>query len=335
MRYIFFLIYFSASVIQVQAQTGCTDAAANNYDSTAITNDGSCTYNNAAINPKLKYNLTTTLNETSGLTWWDKKIWTHNDSGNDPLIYALDNATGNIIKTVAIKNASNIDWEDMAQDEKYIYIGDFGNNANGNRTNLKIYKIKKKDIKAKDSVNAEIINFAYADQIDFTPKGSNNTNFDCEAMITFGDSIFLFSKNWVDNKTRLYKLPKTPGTYSAENMADLDVQGLITGADIVAEQKIIILTGYSSSITPFIYLLYDFSGNDFFVANKRKISINQSFTQVEGVCALSATKYYISNEKFQQLFINTPAKMQSLNLSSFLNPYLSNLDAGKKRKAFY
>ena len=320
-----FLIIFLKSFCVLDAQVyGCPDPGANNYNDSATVNDGSCTYAQASIAPKLKYNLNDTINETSGLLWWNKLIWTHNDSGGQPQLYGLDSSTGNIAKTITIINASNVDWEDIAQDDKYIYIGDFGNNANGNRTNLKIYCIKKSGIKKKDSLTATVIHFSYSDQTDFSPAGSNNTNFDCEAMIVYNDSLFLFSKDWKDGQTRLYKLPKVPGTYVAQKTGELNVDGLITGAEIISDKRVIVLTGYSTTVTPFIYLLYDFSNNNFFSANKRKIQINESFTQVEGICALNNNNFYISNEKFQKFF-NVPAKLQTINLSSFLKPYYSKI----------
>jgi len=315
------LIIFSTSFFASHAQIyGCPDPAANNYNDSVTVNDGSCTYTQASITPKLKYNLNATVNESSGLLWWNKLIWTHNDSGGQPQLYGLDSSSGNITRTITITNASNKDWEDIAQDGQYIYIGDFGNNANGNRTNLKIYRINKSGIKKKDSLTASVIHFSYSDQTDFSPTGSNNTNFDCEAMIAYGDSLFLFSKDWKDGKTRLSKLPKKPGTYVAQKISELNVDGLITGAEIISTKRVIVLTGYNTTVTPFIYLLYDFSDNDFFGANKRKIQINESFTQLEGICALNNNNFYISNEKFSKIF-NVPAKLQTINLSAFLKPY--------------
>ena len=321
------LLSFLAFSLTAHAQIpGCTDAAANNYNAAATTNNGSCTYSNASINPKLNSNLNSAVNETSGLIWWQKKVWTHNDSGGDPAFYSINKTTGDTTKTIMLTNAINVDWEDIAQDDKYIYVGDFGNNANGNRTDLKVYRIKKSDTKNKTAVTASVIDFSYSDQTDFSATGSNHTNFDCEAMIAYGDSLFLFSKDWIDNKTRLYKLPKLPGTYTAENIDELNVNGLITGADIITDKKVIVLTGYDAAVKPFIYLLYDFTGNQFFDANKRKISINQNFTQVEGICAINDTTFYISNERLQK-FITVPAKLQTIKLGAFLNPYYTALSS--------
>jgi hypothetical protein len=323
-----FIILLCACYYSRAQVNGCTDRAANNYNNTATVNDGSCTYNDISIKPTFNANLDAKLNETSGLIWWNNQVWMHNDSGGEPALYAADPATERIVKKVTIKNATNIDWEDVAQDNTYIYIGDIGNNANGNRRDLKIYKVRKSDVISKATVQATIINFSYNDQTDYTPTGSNHTNFDCEALIAYGDSLFLFSKDWVDNKTRLYKLPKKPGTYRAINIGELNVQGLITGAEIIANKRVIVLTGYNSLITPFIYLLYDFKGNRFFAANKRKAGINQSFLQAEGICATSDTSFYISNERLQTLF-TTKAKLQTLHLADLLNPYYNILSAKK------
>jgi len=311
---------------------GCPDPAANNYNNLATVNDGSCIYNNVSLTPTLNANLNTTVNETSGLLYFNQQIFTHNDSGGEPILYTIDSTTGGILATDTLINAKNVDWEDITQDDKFIYIGDFGNNSKGNRQNLRIYRVKKADVKNKTSFKASIIKFSYSDQTDFTPKSNNNTNFDCEALIAYGDSLFLFSKDWVDNKTRLYKLPKLPGTYIAQNIGELNVQGLITGAEVIPAKRVIVLTAYSGTLAPFIYLLYDFTGNRFFDANKRKVGINQGFLQMEGICAVSNTWFHISNERFSNI-LTVPAKLQAIDLSALLDPYYSKLQGLKSTPA--
>ena len=117
------------------------------------------------------------------------------------------------VKTVKIENAKNTDWEELAEDETYIYIGDFGNNS-GKRKDLVIYRVNKIDLLGERDVTADRIEFDFPEQIDFT--GSGQTNFDCEAMVSIGDSLFLFTKNHGNLKTNLYSLPKTPGDHSAK-----------------------------------------------------------------------------------------------------------------------
>ena len=300
---------------------GCTDRMAVNYNNTATVNDGSCIYNPIPVSPVSGVELPAQLNETSGLIKWNHYIWTHNDD-TDLNIYALDTVSGSIVQYCTLAGAVNNDWEEISQDNEYIYIGDFGNNANGNRDDLKILKISKNSILSGPPVIEEI-SFSYSDQTDLDPAGPNNTDFDCEAFIVSDDSIFLFTKQYISNRTSLYSLPKTPGTFIAKLKATLDVQGLITGAVFLESEKLIVLCGYSSSLDPFLYLLYDFTDKDFFSGNKRKISIESSFLQIEGITTSNGLKYFITNEKLTLGNILTVApKLQILDLSSYLDYYL-------------
>jgi hypothetical protein len=196
------------------------------------------------------------VGETSGLIYYEKHIWTFNDSGGKPEIYKIDKETGKIIRTVILENAENHDWEDITQDEKYIYIGDFGNNK-GNRTDLKIYKISKKQIASKKNrikVTAEILEFSYNDQTSYEIRNRNN-DFDCESMVSFGDSLIIFTKNWVNGQTRMYKLPKTPGRYELDKVSSFNIDGLATGADFNKDNNVLLIIGYKDRI-PFIWYFY-------------------------------------------------------------------------------
>ena len=215
------------------------------------------------------------LNEISGLIFQtDTSLFAHNDSGNEPFIYELSLNEKRVNRSIKIFNMVNLDWEDIAQDQQYIYIADTGNNLGG-RKNLKILKILKNEVLAQDSVEADSITFAYEDQTDFTL--SNDHNFDCEAMINFENQLFLFSKNRVDFKTNIYSLPKAIGNYNAVLKGEFDVEGLITGATINESKDVIALLGYEDNGTtfkPFIWLFYEFEGNDFFNGKKKKLELN-------------------------------------------------------------
>ena len=131
-------------------------------------------------NFKEKFDLPDETKETSGLLFLNGKIITHNDSGNNANLFEIDSLSGNLLRTISISNATNIDWEDITEDENHIYIADIGNN-NGNRIDLKIYKILKSDFKKSTSVSAEIISFSYEDQTNFDSK-PNGSNFDAESI---------------------------------------------------------------------------------------------------------------------------------------------------------
>lgn len=303
---------------------GCTDPQATNYNSAANRNDGSCLYNPASVSSSASFNLAGNLSETSGLICWTNQVWTHNDS-DDINLYALDSTNGNIARSIALAGTTNTDWEEISQDADFVYVGDFGNNHNGNRTDLHILRISKNSILSDQPV-IETINFSYSNQTDFAPTGSNNTDFDCEAFIVSDDSIFLFTKQWISSKTSLYSMPKTTGTHIAHLKSTLDVQGLITGATFLESKNLVALCGYSKDLQPFMYFLYDYPGHDFFGGNKRKINISLPFHQVEGIATTNGLKYYISNEYFSQPpIINNPQKLHILDLSNYLGDYLNSL----------
>ena len=304
-----------------QAQIyGCTDRLALNYNSSATINDGSCFYNPANISPLGSLPLNEVLSETSGLIFWNNNLWTHNDN-LDTNIYMLDTLYGRIVQAYPLTGIENRDWEEISQDEEYVYIGDFGNNS-GNRRDLRIIKISKVSLISGSPV-IDSIKYSYSDQVDFTP-ASNDTDFDCEAFIVTDDSIYLFTKQWARNHTSLYSLPKNAGNFIAKLRSSLDVNGMITGATYLGSERIIALSGYSNKLVPFVYLLYDFSGSDFFGGNKRKIGILLDFHQIEAITSKDGIKYFMSNESFSLFPVtNTSQKIHVFNLSSFLGNYLN------------
>lgn len=331
---ILIFIFLLSNISINKAQTaGCTDAQATNYNASATVNNGSCIYNNTSVSPILSLNLSDSVIETSGLIQWDNKFWTHNDN-TDLNLYALDTLTGTIIKKTPLSNCINIDWEDVSQDSLYVYVGDFGNNVNGNRTNLQILRISKSTIVAGNPV-IDTIRFSYSNQTNFAATGANNTNFDCEAFVVSRDSIFLFTKQWVNKKTNLYALTKQPGVWIANLKDSLNVQGLITGATYLEDKKTVALCGYTTLLQPFINLLYDFKQHHFFKGNNRRLNVALPFYQTEGISSLNGSRFYISNEKFSNSSINTPQGIQLLDLSSFLQPYYSGTAIKKKDKPTY
>jgi hypothetical protein len=246
------------------------------------------------------------VDETSGLIYWRNGLWTHNDSGGLPVIYSIDTLTGKVLQRIMLKNAKNHDWEDITQDEQYIYVGDMGNNS-GNRHNLCIYKVKKSDIPADGdvSVTAEKIAFAYPDYHG-PVKSRKQNNFDDEALMAYGDSLYLFSKDWQDQQTRLYALPKKPGNWMACYLAKYDVRGLVTGADRQPATGLIALSGYTrGNWVPFVILLKNYPGNRFFPGEKKRIRLNAKATQIEGVAFAGRNSLYFSSEGRQPVFKQT------------------------------
>ena len=139
------------------------------------------------VNLRVVCPLPTETKESSGLVIESpNRFWTHNDSGDKARLYQFD-STGILRRTVVVKKADNVDWEDIALDaeRRNFYIGDFGNNGQ-NRTDLTIYKIpipqSATTFFQTDTVIAEKIAFSYPDQLNFPPVDSSKY-FDAEAFI--------------------------------------------------------------------------------------------------------------------------------------------------------
>ena len=251
-------------------------------------------------------NLPGKLAENSGLIFYNDLFWTFNDSGGENKIYGF-NPNGIIEIEIKIEGAKNEDWEDIAQDENHIYIGDFGNN-NGVRSNQKIYKINKNDIAETEeqTVSADEINFNFANQKNFDFQ-QLNTPFDCEAMVEMNGNLYIFTKDWTDRTTTVYQIPKENGDYEIKLIEKFNVTGLITGADINPEKTQLALIGYKS-FKPIVWLFSDISANSFFEGEKIYIEMDSIFNaQTEGVCFKGNDSIIISCEQTnsftQQVFL--------------------------------
>ena len=238
------------------------------------------------------------VKESSGLVFLNDKLITHNDSGGANSLYQLDTLNGSISKTTTIKNSTNKDWEDIAVDSQYIYIGDFGNN-NGNRKDLLIYKIKISDYlnSGNSSINNEEIKFSYSDQTIFNAS-PYNTNFDAEAIISLGNNLYIFTKNWVNKWTNIYSLEKNAGTYIASKIDSINVKGFITAADYDQSTNTISLLGYENN-SNFLIELSEFKNSNFSAGTIKRYNLKvpqNSSVQTEGLSYL-LNNYYISAEK--------------------------------------
>lgn len=315
MRKIFIIFFLFTSLSYAQIK-GCTDNLAQNYNPKANENDGSCRYASTKIRVKFTKKLSDSIAETSGMIAYKNLLWTHNDDQSTTL-YGMD-TNGKIKKKINLERVKNKEWEEISQDSLYLYIGDFGNNITGNRKDLHILRIEKKSIE--NPVPAiDTIYFSYENQKDFERKKEvNNTDFDCEAFIASKDSIYLFTKQWVSEKTNIYSLPKNPGTYMAKFKGTINVEGLITGATELSQKKGIVLCGYSHYMMPFVYLLYGYKNNDFTTGNKRKIKLSLMFHQIEAIATEDEKLFYLTNEATKKTFIYNPQELHTIDLSPYL-----------------
>ncbi len=326
-----------------QAQPGCPDPQATNFNPAATQNDGSCLYPPTSYSASFVANLGTELVEISGLEFANVEWWAHNDSGSAPEFFSINPQNAAVIKKIKLQDAANKDWEDVCSDGANLYFGDFGNNSNS-RQNLGIYKVPFSAIGAGssqtiDATEYSFLPFAYPDQIDFTPVPEDSTVFDCEAMLYAEGKLHLFAKNRKEYRTAHYAIDLQSN--SVQKVEEFDCQGLITGADISPDGKTIALVGYDLRGLPtvFSWLLWDWQpGSDqFFSGNRRRIELGSALTvgQVESIGFVNNRSGYLANERTQYggiLFV--PQRVWGIDFSAWLPETVGTSSPATTPKSF-
>ena len=234
-------------------------------------------------------NLSKKLDETSGLEIINKQLVTINDSGNDPVLFYI-NESGNILDERKLNCCKNNDWESLAADSDYVYIADMGNNYD-TRKNLSIIKIP---IDKSSNENPEIINFLYPEQKKFK-RIYRRSEYDAEALISFGDILLIFTKNKRKKITEIYSLPKYGGNFKAQKIGSLNTESIVTGADYDKKTNTLVLTSTINFDEYYILLINDFSlNNKDHKINMYEIPIGK--TQVEAIKIIDENTFWITSE---------------------------------------
>ena len=232
------------------------------------------------------------VNESSGLTYRAARgtFLTHNDGGGRPTLYEVDQY-GKLLDSIVVTGATNVDWEDLTQqDSTVLFVGDFGNNQN-KRRDLAIYRIA-----LKPALRVTPLPFQFADQKAFPPPRSQR-NFDMEAMVWFQDSLHLFSKNWSLRKryVHLYKLPDrlgsaVAGSNALEPQDSIYSRAMVTGAALSPDARTLALLTYGK------ILLFSVQANSLNLRHP-KHCIRLPKGQTEAITFVSETDMVVTNER--------------------------------------
>ena len=247
--------------------------------------------------------LNDSIKETSGLSFFENKLFTFNDSGNPAELYEIDKNSGKILQALKIKT-ENKDWEALTNDRKNFYIGDFGNNA-GTREDLKIFKVPFENFQLKND-SLQTISFYYPEQKDFTPKNLT-TDFDLEAMLYLNGKLHLFTKEWASKSTTHYILDSNNfEKQAAEKVETFDTGFVVT--DSYYFDKKLYLVGYTKKTEVYLMIFNESEPGIFFKQTPRKFYLGSALTmgQIEGI-AVNESGIYISGEAFHSPIKNTPA----------------------------
>lgn len=159
--------------------------------------------------------------------------WVHNDSGDEPRVFAID-STGSVHMRSALKDryavgkaadtssrpawpglrlgaAAHIDYEDIAEDDSTLYVGDIGNNFH-TRRDLGIYVVPEPHFRTQRTRPKKYIRIAYPDQKRYP---AEDFHFDAEALFVIDGRLHLLTKRWeqkggevvgLESGTTLYRL---------------------------------------------------------------------------------------------------------------------------------
>ncbi len=137
------------------------------------------------------------INEASGLVAtgpFKKTFWLEEDSGNGAWAYAVS-TRGRIRDAIAVRDAVNWDWEDIARAGRRVWIGDIGANQL-DRDFIRVYWFKEPGSLSRHHVDAKVMVLRYP----------NNVSHNAEAMIVDGRSerLFIFEKQGSSATSRVF-----------------------------------------------------------------------------------------------------------------------------------
>jgi len=185
-------------------------------------------------------------------------LWTHNDSGDGPYIFAID-ASGANLGVWKVQNAENTDWEDMAafkdgNGECHLFIGEIGNTEKAERTEHKIYRVREPVVDRRDG-NATRATAALTERADVLIFRYGAASHDAESLMvhpTTGD-IYILTKHR-SKPSSIYKLKAdfgSGGTATAQKLGELSVpgipNGLLTGGSISPDGSRAVVCDYAAA----------------------------------------------------------------------------------------
>lgn len=183
--------------------------------------------------------------------------WTLNDSGNEPALFAFDQA-GRRLGTFRVDNAQNEDWESLQlgpgrNGEPALYVGDTGDNRTNRRESI-VYRLPEPEV----SLGAErsgVSRTPPAEAFRFSFPGGAR---DVEALLvhpTTGELLFV-SKEF-SGRSRIFRAPRPldPNRrMELEQVGELDVSALgplgnlVTDAAVAPDARRLVVRTYVAAL---------------------------------------------------------------------------------------
>ena len=184
------------------------------------------------------------LTESSGLVHHDDAFWSHNDGGNEAVLFRCEDLSFGTAERLTVPGVQNVDWEEITVYQGDLLICDFGDNRRI-RDHVTIYRVRV--LKEDTGRRLELVaTYPYR-----YPDGSR----DAEACFVRDDVIHVVSKAWGDG-TALFVLrdPRDknelgPGEFNVIEWVDslqAEEDEQVTGAAFHQESQTLLLLTFAA-----------------------------------------------------------------------------------------
>ena len=165
------------------------------------------------------------IDEASGLAiGTSNTVWTHNDSGDTPRIFALD-LDADLVGTWTLTDVTSGDLEDIAIGPDGIVLGDIGDNA-GERSTVRLFRFAEP---ADPDDGGAITDVEEIEAV------YDNGPRDAEAVVVDTDgAVYVFDKK-KDGDTRMYRLDGSTLVEEARFQVPDSANMAVTGADLTPD----------------------------------------------------------------------------------------------------
>lgn len=182
------------------------------------------------------------ITESSGLarsTYDRPLVWTHNDSGDGPRVFAVS-ATGETRATVRLDGAAARDWEDISTGPDHtLWVGDIGDNTRS-RATISVYRFREPRTVSSGRISPTRFTFRYAD-------GRHNA----EALMVRPKTGRVFVVTKSPDGGGIYRAPRELSTSTVNVLRRVASAPLkITAASFAPDGRQFVLMNYS---TAFLY----------------------------------------------------------------------------------
>jgi hypothetical protein len=172
-------------------------------------------------------------------------LWTHNDSGDRPRVFAL-RADGTLLASIDVPGAEAVDWEDLSLAAGRLYLADIGDNQAA-RASVDVYRVPEPRVLG--GAPAPTVTASAARLRLRYPDGAH----DAETLLVeprTGELAIVTKALSGDSGVYVARRPRAGATTTLRHVTDLalGLGGLATGGDVSADGRVVAVRTYGGVV---------------------------------------------------------------------------------------